>query len=238
MRQHPRSASAIEWARATQRSLGLTPESEAYLQATEAWRAAWRPDRVRVLLVAESHVAEQPGDAGVTVDTGRLDLPQVYCRLVYCLGYGEATLCRPRSPANNRGTPQYWRIFATLAAGVQQRGPRGLAQKNALLNRLRDLGVWLVDACVAGIYCAGSRIVPASSYSAVLRESYQSFVLPCVATDAPQIVYVIGKGVYDALVGLPLIKPGCWLYQPNARGEQGQRHREQLLELATLVHRP
>lgn len=235
---HLHSKAAIEWARRVQREHGHTPESEPYLEAISAWREAWRPAQVRVLLIAESHVVEQSGDAGLSVETKRRDLPSTFCRLVYCLGYGEATLCRPRSPANNRGTPQYWRIFATLAAGVQQRGPRGVAQKNALLNRLRDLGVWLVDACVAGIYCAGSRTVPASSYSAVLRESYQSFVLPCVATDAPQIVYVIGKGVYDALVGLPLIKPGCWLYQPNARGEQGRRHREQLLELATLVHRP
>jgi hypothetical protein len=42
-------------------------ETARYLEAVAAWRAAWRPKRVRVLLVAESHVAEMPGDSTVVV---------------------------------------------------------------------------------------------------------------------------------------------------------------------------
>lgn len=84
------------WARSWAARVGGRAESGAYLASVAAWRDAWRPAQVRVLLVAESHVAEKPGDIGVSVALpawAQRDLPTSYCRLVYCLGYGESPLC-------------------------------------------------------------------------------------------------------------------------------------------------
>lgn len=42
-------------------------------------------------------------------------LPSEFIRLIYCLGYGCPELV-DRSILGNKGTPQYWEMFATLAA--------------------------------------------------------------------------------------------------------------------------
>jgi hypothetical protein len=81
------------------------------------------PRRARVLLVAESHVAEQPGDADVIVRLPSLarpavPLPEGYCRLVYCLWYVENPLCGTRLPSSNGGTWQYWGEENTKPGGT------------------------------------------------------------------------------------------------------------------------
>ena len=104
------------WARSWATQLGGCAESAAYLASVAAWRNAWRPERVHALLIAESHAAEVPGDVGVSValpDWTQRDLPTSYCRLIYCLGYGESEFCRP-TPGRNRGTPQFWDIFGAI----------------------------------------------------------------------------------------------------------------------------
>jgi hypothetical protein len=86
LREEP--ASFQEWAADWYARLGARPESAAYLQAVVAWRNAWRPERVRVLLLAESHVGEHPGDSRLDVMPMRWvgrSLPDRYVRLIYCL---------------------------------------------------------------------------------------------------------------------------------------------------------
>lgn len=95
------ATSLYEWARAWAAALGVPVESEAYLRGVTAWRRAWRPDRVKVLLVAESHVAEAAGDRNTGVIRPRWlnrTLPSQYVRLVYCLGYGEPASAESPSP--------------------------------------------------------------------------------------------------------------------------------------------
>jgi hypothetical protein len=68
-----------QWAAVWSRYVGAPMESTAYLDLVEAWRNAWRPDRVRFLLVAESHMGELDGDAGVLVartPTGTTAVPE------------------------------------------------------------------------------------------------------------------------------------------------------------------
>lgn len=101
------TAELLSWARDCAASAGCTAESAEYLERVSAWRDAWRPPAVRVLLVAESHVAEQPSDTNVRVRVSVPEarpLPSGYCRLVYCLGYGESRICSPQ-PVSNRGLP-------------------------------------------------------------------------------------------------------------------------------------
>lgn len=115
----PAPSEFYEWASWWYARLGAHPESAEHLAGVSAWRNAWRPKRVRAVLLAESHVAQHDGDARVRVRTepvGVDGLPSQYVRLVYCLGYGESALCEP-SPAKNTGTWQYWNILGQVAYG-------------------------------------------------------------------------------------------------------------------------
>lgn len=117
---------AHSWAETWAIRAGLPVESAEYLAHVKAWRDAWRPERVRLLLVAESHVAEVPGDSNVGIrlpSSWPADLPTGYCRLVYCPGYGENDLCLSR-PQHNMGTWQYWDIFGQVAYGERHLQPR------------------------------------------------------------------------------------------------------------------
>jgi hypothetical protein len=72
----PSGASRIEWCEAWYEHLNRigetdVTESPEYLSQVEKWRRAWRPERVKVLLVAESHVGEMPGDTGVRLSVPR-----------------------------------------------------------------------------------------------------------------------------------------------------------------------
>src|SRR5437773_10224347 len=72
--------------------LGSGAEPIDVLRCAEKHRTYWRPEHIRVLLLAESHVyttsseldrrVALPGSMGTEV-------PRGFVRLVYCLGYGE-----------------------------------------------------------------------------------------------------------------------------------------------------
>ncbi|MEN0077289.1 MAG: hypothetical protein AAGC69_23085, partial [Paracraurococcus sp.] len=145
-------------------------EPPAAALAAEAWREAWRPPRVRLLLLAESHMATSAAelalpvrlppslDPGLDPDLDRAwPLPEAagFSRHLYCPAYGEPALLPagvprgevPSSPGN-AGTPQYWRLLAGMAglpvptrAALPGLAAR-LAAKAALLHALRRRGIW------------------------------------------------------------------------------------------------
>jgi len=224
----PEGTPLHEWARQWAIALEAQPESPEYLASVAAWRDAWRPARVRILLVAESHVAERPGDTDVRVHLSfgiPETLPQTYCRLVYCLGYGEDWTCEPQ-PEKNPGTRQYWDIFGALTGGISNKQPRKggsslvmrLNWKLDVLRQLRDSGVWLVDASVAGLYIpGGDRAAIGRAYDRMIRESYERFVWPNVCTEPIEQVWVIGRGVVCALKGCEGIDENRVISQPQDR---------------------
>jgi hypothetical protein len=234
-------ASLSEWATAWASVLSVPAESPAYLQGVGAWRRAWRPDRVKVLLAAYSHVAEAPGDGNAVVNAPRWldrELPSQYVRLVYCLGHGEPGLCRVPKPTANGGTWQFWDILGQIALGygAHNRQPRSAAmapdrrirRKVKVLERLQRRGIWLEDASPIGLYTpGGGRVVSAGNplYRQLLRDGYERFVWPDVSDDDPQQVWVIGSGVAGALADLPGIQPDHWINQPQAARTAAQRQR-------------
>src|SRR5712664_3781851 len=122
----PSARDAISWAMHWARKANVSVESTAYLRQVHDWRESWRPAQVRFLLVAESHVGENPGDLAVRVqlpEPVQETLPTGYCRLVYCLGYGENELCQTR-PAKNFGTRQFWDLLGQIAWGIGSIQPR------------------------------------------------------------------------------------------------------------------
>ncbi|MCA9572174.1 MAG: hypothetical protein KC656_30250, partial [Myxococcales bacterium] len=231
---------AAEWAGRT----GGTAESAGYLASVSAWRDVWRPQEVRVLLVAESHVAEAPGDADIAVTVpGLPQLPTAFCRLVYCLGYGESGLCRP-GPESNAGTRQYWDIFGAIAGGPYARQPRKrdstleerLRWKLDVLEWLRDHGVWLVDACVAGVYVpGGGRAASGHTYERMVRDSFTRHVWPMVADEPIQQTWIIGAGVHRALAGHPALRTAHTIIQPQGDRASPGRHAQELAGLVRAV---
>jgi len=218
-------ASFHEWAAAWYARLGARQESASYLQAVAAWRHAWRPERVRLVLLAESHVGEHPGDSRIAVMPLRWigrSLPDPYVRLIYCLGYGESSICT-RPPESNGGTPQFWNIFGQVALGQSQprKGESSFQQrlrwKVRVLEELRQRGIWLQDASPLGVYLGRGKRLDQRHYVQLLRDGYQRYVLPSFADDAPEQIWVIGKGVLRALAGLPGIDPLCVISQPQDR---------------------
>jgi hypothetical protein len=206
-----------EWAQRIAAIAGVPVESGEYLSRVEQWRFAWRPKvgSVRILILAESHVAETPGDCGIQiVPTAQLpcDLPSGYVRLVYCLGYGESSICssvpRPRS-----STP-FWILFGEIAkaiSGIEVYAGRNsverISWKVRVLETLQDAGVWLQDASVSGIYVpGGGRRFRGGLYRTLIRDSYRRFVLPALQNEQLEQVWIVGRSVLaPSLRGMPLI---------------------------------
>jgi hypothetical protein len=221
--------------------------------AAEECRQAWRPERLRVLLLAESHIATSAAELAcrVALPPG-LDWPgpQRFVRHIYCAGYGEPELLEGQLESGARprgGTPQYWRLMAAaegadcpawpaVARQGTAAGPR-LAAKAALLHRLRARGVWLTDASLVALAVPALRRHGGGGLDALaLRESwrlYHSDLLPALA---PAHVAVIGLGVARALgAELDRAFPGRWsaLRQPNGARAPHHAH-EMWMTLASI----
>ena len=222
--------------------------------AAEECRQAWRPERVRVLLLAESHIATSAADLTYTVALPPgLDWrgPRRFVRHIYCAGYGEPELLEgPLGPgARPRGgTPQFWRLMAAaegadcpawpaIARGAGTGAPPRLAAKAALLHRLRERGVWLTDASLTALAVPSVRRHGGAALDALaLRESWRLYHAALLRALAPSHVAVIGLGVARTLAAdLDRAFPGRWsaLRQPNG-ARAPSRSREIWTALAAI----
>jgi hypothetical protein len=202
---------------------------------------------VRCLLIAESHVVEADGDRKVNVSLPfPVDeaVPRSFCRLVYCLGYGEDEVCAPR-PTKNAGTIQYWDIFGVLAKGMGNNQPRKsdsdlrgrILWKLEALRELHRNGIWLVDACVAGVYKpGGGAAVAGPDYARMVRDSYERFVWPGVRNEPIEQVWTIGIAVSRALAGCVGVDSTRVIAQPQGDRSMPGRHRRELETLVRAVH--
>lgn len=232
--------------RALAARLPLAEPPEAAL-AVEAWRQAFRPARVRLLLLAESHMAMTAAElACPLVLPPGLDWPipagfarPCFARHVYCPAYGESALA-PTLPSGNAGTPQYWRLLAALegsAAPTRAAWPglgARLAAKAALLRRLQARGIWLTDASLVAVAGPGGRRAAPPLHAAAIRESWRLHHGAALPALAPDHVLVIGRAVAAVLRGaLEAAFPGRWQAVPQP---MGARHPgEAAALLATLA---
>src|SRR5450631_2066589 len=150
----------------------------------ERLRLVWRPERVRILVLAESHVWTSSDEVRSRVrhpdgkETG-------FARFVYCLGFGEPDLVEPPI-APNRGTPQFWKLFHDTVYGpTASHTPlmksseigwqKRVQGKLDLLEKMQNAGNWLVDASVSAVYRNG--IKPSKDdFNAVLRACWASHI--------------------------------------------------------------
>lgn len=215
--------------------LGESAEPFEVLARADEHREYWRPERVRLILLAESHVYTQAAElehalkADPSLPAG---IPMGYVRLVYALGYGEDKLLdRPISGSRNSGTPQYWKLFYSCLNAVRENAdfapvlasrtplPDRLANKLAVLQGLKEQGVWLLDASIAALYSPMGPKPRPDTLANVIAQSWDGYVGPQVRQAQPEGILVIGRGVARTLdtrlnqLGMP------WraIDQPNAR---------------------
>lgn len=190
------------------------------------YRDIWKPEEVRVVLLAESHVHTEPSDFALrwSYKAGRL-YEGNYVRFVYCLANGERCLVDIPS---NRGTWQYWKLlYSCLNPISDDTDPpilrrctpdfdQRMGEKISLLSSLREAGIWLVDASIVGI--AGEE---AATKATVLRHCWKNYAGPKLRSLDPQPkhIIVIGSGVEKTLrseiqhLGID----HSLIMQPNAR---------------------
>jgi hypothetical protein len=195
-------------------------ECFSVVQTVEQLRSQWRPERVRVVLLAESHVwtscdetqshVKQPDDR----QTG-------FARFVYCLGYGEPQLVVPEVRPN-KGTSQYWRLFHDTVRGpmnccmrLMKTGEidsqRRVQNKFDLLNEMQRAGIWLVDASVTALYQSATqspvtgnkynvkKLAAGNKYTDVLKCCWNSHIREVLLKCAPSGILIVGKGVKSAI---------------------------------------
>ena len=187
------------------RLLGEQTESLESVQLVETYRRLLKPEKIRVILLAESHVFTHDADRKVPIPPipDLPGYPAQYARFVYCLGYGEKNLTRSAIHPNRDGTPQFWKIFFSCCNHVfssddfhpilgQTPAKQRIENKIRILKRLKDQGIWLVDASIVALY-KDSKKIP--NMSQALEESWKSYTRDVVISANPEHVICIGKGV-------------------------------------------
>jgi hypothetical protein len=180
-------------------------------EEVEQLRSAWKPERVRIVVLAESHVwtSREETRSRVKQPDGR---ETGFARFVYCLGYGERQLVEPEV-RRNVGTPQYWKLFhdtlceptLTSNKGVMKTGERDRQQrvrnKLDLLNKMQGAGVWLIDASVTALVREGKMLVAPGDYRAVLNACWETHIREVLIECKPSLaaVLIVGRGVDDAI---------------------------------------
>ncbi len=188
---------------------GLTGDLDGLdvVEEVERYRNFWRPDSVRVILLAESHVRTSHDDF---VHSWSQPTDPAYrgnfVRFVYCLAYGEQTLVDIRP---NSGTPQYWKIlfsclhqvsekrdFGPILRSYTENAKERIDNKIRLLRDLQAAGIWLVDASFVGINGLAN-----DTKSRILRISWQCRVGPLLKwlDPKPEHIIVIGTAVKNTL---------------------------------------
>ncbi|MFC2038987.1 hypothetical protein ACFLUG_04380 [Chloroflexota bacterium] len=180
----------------------------------EEYRRFWKPNKTKVVLLAESHVLTRQKDMNITLpDIEELPgYPKKYAKFVYCLGYGEPELTKNDSHPKLDGTWQFWKIFYSCINTIQDnsdfkrilKGERGahfkerLSNKINLLQNLKRDGIWLIDASITALYDA-SKKPKKTTYREIIKTSWNSYTKDVIAEANPMHIICIGKGVYNVL---------------------------------------
>ena len=177
------------------------------VKQVEEYRQFWKPELTNVILLAESHVYTDERDFEVKCNKHVLNsfipnYPIHYVRFVYCLGYGENDILNQHL-GDNRGTPQYWKIFCSCVAendkdlGFQKilKTETSLTQrlrnKVNILQEMQKKGIWLLDASIVGIYRA---IGDYETKEKIIKTCWDEHIRNVIIDCHPKHIIVIGKG--------------------------------------------
>jgi hypothetical protein len=179
------------------------------VREVERYRQFWRPEKVRVILLAESHVRTNPEDFAHSWSYPQTEplYKGKFVRFVYCLANGERDLVDIES---NQGTSQFWKIlFSCLnrTSGKEDFAPilkrstpdfdLRLRNKTQLLYSLKEAGIWLVDASIAGINGLDQK-----TKTKIIELCWEGYLAPVMTSLGPSLkrVMIIGEGVKRILL--------------------------------------
>lgn len=192
---------------------GENVEPYEVIECVEADRNFWRPEKVHTILLAESHVYTDSNDCikmepSFQVPKILEDAPSRFSRFVYCLGYGEAEYIG-KTLLSNPGTWQYWKIFSSC---IHEPSPESFSKilkkhtpesrilaKSELLSKLRDNGIWLLDASIVALYEPGKVKPKANMRRKIIECCWENYIRGQIMKENSSSILVIGKGVYDLL---------------------------------------
>jgi len=193
-------------------------ESFDIIKKVAEYRCFWKPKKVNVLLLGESHVITSDSDFKTKLNPEYFKkypelskYPREFVRFVYCLGYGENDILE-KSIDENRGTPQFWKIFYSCYHNVSSNScfyhilkknkslEDRLKEKIELLKKLKQKGIWLMDASIVGLYPKQKLGDNAQEViQKVIEISWDSYLKHILQSIHPKHIVVIGQSVYNIL---------------------------------------
>jgi hypothetical protein len=234
----------------------IGPGAECFdvAELVERIRWRWRPDKVRVVLLAESH-----GWTSRDEMKSRVRQPDgtetCFARFVYCLGCGEPQLVSPCVERNRTNISlQFWKLLHDTVCGptvpytwlTEKNCQERVGNKFDLLRKMRAAGVWLVDASITALFRKLEKLEKVKKdYRSVLKACWTSHVREVLYGCEPSAVVIVGKDVYDAIGGDVRKALGGsikidYIYQPQAHLSKQARDddRRKCFELCRLAANP
>lgn len=217
--------------------IGQSIEPFAIVQTVDEYRMYWKPEKVRIILLAESHVHTTREEFLSELDCTVLNLPgypKNFIRFVYCLGYGEnSVLCKAIS--KNPGSLGFWKIFFSTCNHVTTLDDFSplmktrsfhdtVPNKIGLVHEMKKRGIWLVDASIIGIN--GEHRPSPGNYRKILLHCWDYHIKEMIAGSAPEQVIIIGKGVGHVLgnrVSQVIGRQPVIISQPNGHISREER---------------
>lgn len=216
----------------------LSPESFSFkLESLETVkliheiRYFWKPEKIKTLLLAESHVCTPEIDIQIGYtnsfheNVNLKGFPNQFANFVYCLGYGENGILSSKPTSKNGGTWQFWQLFNStcdhkykVLAKSEKDVILRVKEKIALLTEMKNKGIWLLDCSFLAVYNGGSK-PSKKEMDKILSYSFGNYCLPIIQKEKPEKVIVIGKTVFDVVskTNGQVITPNWdWIHQPNA----------------------
>lgn len=188
----------------------LEIEPFCIVKSVDDHRNFWKPEKVRILLLAESHVYTPMTEYNHVMRYDRFPelngCPKNYVKLVYCLGYGERNFSGVNSKS---GTPPFWKIFVSctqenfnsefkkILLGKTKNQNQRLRNKICLLESLKEKGIWLLDASIVAI---NDTFKPSPKIKKeILKISWEQYISKVIKEIQPEKIMVVGKGVSNDL---------------------------------------
>lgn len=209
-------------------------ESLGVLETSEKLRFFWKPKKVKLMLLAESHVYTTEEENNVIQNVEQFkdifdyeNYPKEFVKLIYCLGYGENEILETPLDKNS-GTPQFWKIFyntlneiqnsdfSPILMGTTKNYKERISNKIKLLNEMKENGIWLIDASILALYGNGPK---PKDYKKILEICWHNYINQLILKENPEAILVIGSQVHSNLkehlitTGIPF----DFVPQPQAR---------------------
>ena len=184
-------------------------ESFSSVELVERYRKFFKPKDVKVILLAESHLF-------TTLEEMKIELPDIdtlenypkqYSKFVYCLAYGEKNLTKNSLHPKRDGTPQFWKIFFSCVNDIKNNGcfrpiqsstnfNERIKNKINILNKMKDLGIWLVDTSIVALYDNGKK---PKNMPEIIAKSWEGYTKNIILDAKPNHTIVIGRGVAQTI---------------------------------------